>query len=157
MNPVALLIPNRIWIETHDRAMNDSCDVIVEMEDGLVYTAMFVTLPYLERQMRLSYDMCKSLPDVPAVQYATLETPHIIVPDLSREVIDDTIDNLLALDTFSTLFTQVSDFEEDFPMPSTSGKRATAEVAAVVINEVLVCEGDILPFATAATDMTPAR
>jgi hypothetical protein len=132
-------IPERIWIERHDPA--DACDVIVEMEDGAYYTAMFVTLPYLERQMDLSYQIGRHLPDMPAARYAAFETPHVLVPDLSRDTIEDIIDNLLALDTFYTLFTLVTDDHDDSvtitPIPT--GKRATTEVAAVVVTEVLCC------------------
>lgn len=140
---LSLQIPKRIWIEMHDQADNDACDVIVEMENGTYYTAPFVTLPYLQRQMDLSYEMSKTLPDTPTVHYATLETPHIIVANLNRDTIEDTIDNLLALDTFESVFTQVTDEdggEHQTAVPA--GKRATAEVAAVVLNEVLVVEGD---------------
>ncbi|MDZ4766996.1 MAG: hypothetical protein SGI73_20855 [Chloroflexota bacterium] len=138
-------IPERIWIEMHDPM--DACDVIIEMEDGAYYTAMFVTLPHLERQMDLSYQIGKNLPDMPAARYAAFETPHILVPDLSRDTIEDTIDNLLALDTFYTLFTLVTDdkdhdtFDLTFiaPVGMSGGKRATSEVAAVVVTEVLRC------------------
>jgi hypothetical protein len=66
------------------------------------------------------------------------------VADLSRETIEDTIDNLLALDIFENLFTQVTDEAGDeYEHPSKPrGKRATAEVAAVVLTEVLMVEGD---------------
>jgi hypothetical protein len=133
--PASLAIPERIWIEMHDTAERDSCDVIVEMEDGAYYTATFVTMPYLERQMELSYQIGKNLTDVPAVRYAAFETPQIVVPDLERETIEDIIDNLLALDTFCSIFTKVTEDEQD--IPQAAGKRATAEVAAVVVTEVL--------------------
>jgi hypothetical protein len=129
-----LQIPRRIWVEMHDKAEKLACDVIVEMENGAYYTAPFVTLPYLERQMQLSYEVSKTLPDTPAVHYAALETPHIIVTNLKLDTIEDTIDNLLALDTFESVFTQVTDDD--------GGKHATAEVAAVVLNEVLMVEAD---------------
>jgi hypothetical protein len=140
---LSLQIPKRIWIEMHDKAETDACDVIVEMESGAYYTAPFVTLPYLQRQMDLSYEVSKTLPDTPPVHYATLETPHIIVANLNRDMIEDTIDNLLALDTFESVFTQVTDEDGgEHESSRRSGKRATAEVAAVVLNEVLMVEGD---------------
>ncbi|PJF28010.1 MAG: hypothetical protein CUN53_01885 [Phototrophicales bacterium] len=137
--PTSLAIPERIWIEMHDTAEGDSCDVIVEMEDGAYYTAMFVTMPYLERQMELSYQIGKNLTDVPAVRYAAFETPQIIVPDLELETIEDVIDNLLSLDTFCSIFTKVTEdeTEDEQDAPQASRKRATAEVAAVVVTEVL--------------------
>lgn len=141
----SLQLPQKVLIEIHDPAENpDACDVIVEMEDGNIYTAMFVTMPYLSRQMDLSYAVSKQIPDTPAVRYAALETPHILVDNLNRETIEDTIDNLLALDVFEGLFTQVTEDPDETQSARTtgSGKRATAEVAAVVLSDVLVVAGD---------------
>lgn len=135
-------LPERLWIEMHDHAEADACDVIVKMENGAYYTAVFVTLPYLQRQMDLSYEVSKQLPYTTPVRYAALETPHIIVADLKREMIEDTIDNLIALDMFENLFTQVTDDASREDQPSENGKRATEEIAAVVLTEVLMVEGD---------------
>ncbi len=135
-------IPEHVWIEMQDSVEGDSCDVIVKMENGAYYTAVFVTLPFLERQMDLSYEVSTQLPDTTPVRYAALETPHIIVANLMRETIEDTIDNLLAFDIFENLFTQVTDDVDRPSEPSQKGKRATEEIAAVVLNEVLVVEGD---------------
>lgn len=135
-------VPEHIWIEIQDSAEADACDVIVRMENGAYYTAVFVTLPYLQRQMDLSYEVSKQLPDTTPVRYAALETPHILVADLSRETIEDTIDNLLALDIFVNLFTQVTDDGSREGDSADTGKRTTEEIAAVVLSEVLVVEGD---------------
>jgi hypothetical protein len=148
---VSLQIPKHIWIEMHDNE-RDACDAIVEMEDGNIYTAVFVTLPYLRRQMELSLAVCNQIPDAQPVRYAALETPHIVVENLDRDTIEDTIDNLLALDTFEAMFTQVT---EEPPTTDTTttktatsefksvgGTRATQEIAAVVISDVLVVEAD---------------
>lgn len=137
-------VPENIWIEMQDRVEADSCDVIIKMENGEYYTAVFVTLPYLARQMDLGYEVSKQLAYATPVRYAALETPHILVGDLQRETIEDTIDNLLALDIFESLFTQVTDGEgNEYERPAQpKGKRATAEVAAVVLTEVLMVEGD---------------
>lgn len=143
----SLQIPVHIWIEMHDNEnkIPDACDVIVEMEDGTYHTAVFATLPYLARQMDLSYEVGKGIPYNPPVRYAALETPHIIVQDLERDTIEDTIDNLLALDIFENLFTRVTDEQGDeivAQRPIRSGKRATKEVAAVVLSEVLMITGE---------------
>lgn len=146
MNSNALLIPKRIWLERHvDSGACDACDVIVEMEGGVYYTAPFVTLPFLMRQMQLSYEVAKSLPDAPPVRYAALETPHVVIGEMNAEAIEDAIDNLLALGTFATIFTQVSEDEEAeseavVQTPPPPAKRATAEMAAVVVSEVLMIE-----------------
>jgi hypothetical protein len=136
-------IPQHIWLEKHDDGhAPDSCDVMVETESGKLYTAQFITLPYLQRQMQLSFTMSKQLPDAPVVKYAVLETPHVVVETLDRDVIEDTIDNLIALDIFEGVFTLVTEDETETATRTTgTGKRATTEVAAVVLNDVLVIEG----------------
>lgn len=140
-------VPESIWIEMHDPAEQDACDVIVKMENGGYYTAMFVTLPFLSRQMELSYEVSKELPYTTPIHYAVFETPHVLVSDLTRDTIEDTIDNLLALDVFENLFTRVTEEDEDEVVSRTrdKGKRATTEVAAVVVSEVLKAQGDPLP------------
>ena len=132
-------IPEHVWIEMHDSVEADACDVVVKMENGEYYTAVFVTLPYLSRQMDLSYEVSKQLPYTTPVHYAILETPHVLVSDLSRETIEDTIDNLLTLDIFESLFTQVTDEKgNEYAAPDKpKGKRATSEMAAVVLTEIL--------------------
>ncbi len=137
-----LQMPKRVWIEMLDTAERDACDVIIEMEGGTVYTAMFVTLDYLKRQMDFTYEMSKQLPDVTPVHYVAIETPHVMVQDLARDTIEDTIDNLLAIDVFEGFFTQVTEDEPENGRTTNHGKRATTEVAAVVISEVLSVEGD---------------
>lgn len=137
-----MMIPRHVWIELLDEADSGSCDVIVELEDGRVYTAMFVTVPYLQRQMDLTYHLSKQMPDVPPVRYATLETPHILVENLNRDTLEDIIDNMLALDVFEGFFTLVTEDELSSGRTTGNGKRATVEVAAVVINEVLAVNGD---------------
>lgn len=136
------MIPRQVWVELLDEVESGSCDVIVEMEDGRVYTAMFVTVPYLQRQMDLTYHLSKQLPDVTPVRYATLETPHILVENLNRELLEDAIDNMIALDVFEGFFTLVTEDELGNGRTTNNGKRATVEVAAVVINEVLAVNGD---------------
>ena len=141
---MSLLLPKHIWIEWCDVSAKDVCDVIVEMEDGILYTAVFVTIDYLHRQMDFSYAMSKQLPDTPPVRYVALETPHVVVANMSRDTIEDTIDNLMTLDVFEAYFTQVNDEDDDQPQTTArttnNGKRATTEVAAVVISEVLTVE-----------------
>jgi len=132
----ALHVPEHIWFELHEEG--DACDVIVQMEDGNVYTALFITLPYLERQMQFNYEMSSQMTDSPAVHYCALETPHILVDNLERDIIEDTIDHLLAMDVFEGHFTRVTDDQTPTTTETQEVKRATQEVAAVVISEVLV-------------------
>ncbi len=92
--------------------------------------------------MQLSYAVSKQIPDTLPVHYAVLETPHVVVENLARETIEDTIDNLMAIDVFESVFTLVTEDESEDATSRTSGagKRATTEVAAVVISDVLVIE-----------------
>ena len=84
--------------------------------------------------------MLERFPDALPVRYAVLETPHVVVENLERDTIEDTIDNLFTLDMFESVFTLVTD-DETTTRTTTTGKRATTEVAAVVISDVLVVEG----------------
>lgn len=136
---LAVPAPDNIWFELHREG--DACDVIVRMDDGNVYTAAFVTIDYLYRQMALTYEMTKQLPDTPAVRYAAIDTTHLVVETLDKETIEDTIDNLLALDVFESYFVRVTDDDESESGRTTNGgRRATQEVAAVVISDVLVVQ-----------------
>jgi hypothetical protein len=66
------------------------------------------------------------------------------VESLERESIEDTVDNLIALETFGSVFTRVTETLEETAQTATKkgeGRRATQEVAAVVLTEVLVVEG----------------
>ncbi len=137
-----LQIPRRIWLEMLDPAERDACDVIIEMENGMMYTAVFVTLDYLRRQMDLSYEVSKQFPDTTPVRYVALDAPHVLVGNLERDTIEDTIDNLLALEVFEGFFTQVTEDETESTVAVEKGKRATTEVAAVFISDVLSVESD---------------
>ena len=136
-------MPKHVWIEMHsnDAGESDSCDVIVEIENSKIYTSVFITVPYLQRQMELSLTVSKQVPDALPVRYAVLETPHVVVENLERDTIEDTIDNLITLDTFESVFTLVTETEDETTRTTTTGKRATTEVAAVVISDVLVVDG----------------
>jgi len=138
--PFDLHLPNRVLIEIH-AGEPDARDILVEMEDGTIYTAVFVTLNHLRRQMSLMYDLCAQEQDTVPTRFAVLEVPHIIIEKLDRESIEDTIDNLLALETFTSVFIRVTESEaETTGETTTNGKRATQELAAVVLSDVIVVE-----------------
>lgn len=143
MNSLNLPDIDRVYIERH-ADNNHACDVIVKMSDGTIYTCLFVTLQYLRRQMEINYLFCRQVEDSVPVRFAALDTPHLLVEKLDRDTIEDSIDNLVALDIFETLFTRVTTIEGEHPTaeaPALESGRTTQEVAAVVISEVLVVTG----------------
>ncbi len=135
-----MIVPEEILCEMHQEG--DACDVIVRMEDGTVYTALFATLSYIHRQLALTWMVTGSIPETPPVRYAVLDTPHIIVERLHLEIIEDTIDNLVAQDVFESLFTRVTEDQRAHAQAETSSKLATQEIAQAVITEVLVLIDD---------------
>lgn len=142
---ISLHTPDKVWMEHHRDS--HACDVIVRMDDGTVYTSLFVTMPYLQRQMELNYQVTQQVSDTPPVRYMTMDTPHILVQALDRDTIEDTIDNLIALDVFEGHFTRVTEHNTSSDGTTTSNSRtsdddsrATQEVAAVVISDVLVIQ-----------------
>ncbi len=108
----------RVWVEQNEgKAFNpkrDSADVLVETDDGLLWTASFVTIPYLQRQMELSRDVANDVSNMPPVRFIAIETPHVIVDDLTQDTIEDTIDNLMTLGIFESVFALYS---EEAPLP----------------------------------------
>lgn len=132
-----LIVPEEILCEMHEEG--DACDVIVRMDDGAVYTALFATLSYIHRQLSLTWMVTDSIPETPPVRYAVLDTPHIIVEDLQLSIIEDTIDNMVAQDVFESLFTRVTEAEAaDAKIDIKTSQLATQEIAQAVIEEVLV-------------------
>ena len=134
-------IPSRVWVEVHDGGP-DACDILVQMEDGTIFTSLFVTPSYIQRQMNLNFDLSKQIPDTIPARFAVLDTPHIVVESLAHEAIEDAIDNLLAMEVFESVFTQVTEGPSAATTGETThiGRRATQEVAAVVLSDVLVVE-----------------
>ena len=116
--------------------VGDACDVIVRMENGVLYTAPFVTLPYLHRQMALNPMAVKTISETPPLRCVALgSTPHIIVEKLARSVIEDTIDSLVAQGIFESLFTRVTEAEAAGSQRRTGGgKPATREVKIAIPN-----------------------
>lgn len=136
-----MIVPEEILCEMHEEG--DACDVLVRMEDGSVYTALFATLSYIHRQLALTWMVTESIPETPPVRYAVLDTPHIIVEQLSSTTVEDTIDNLVAQDVFESLFTRVTEDEvADAKRSVAASQLATQEIATAVIEEVLVLLDD---------------
>jgi len=140
-NEISLHTPEKIWFELHQE--QDACDVLVCMDDGTVYTALFATMDYILRQMLFNYQVTQDVSDTPAVRYCVIDTPHILVEELTRDIIEDTIDNLIALDVFESHFTRVTERQNettDSTRTINDGRRATQEIATVVITDVLLVE-----------------
>jgi hypothetical protein len=105
----------RVWIDqSSDEGFDpvrDNADVLVETEDGLMWSASFVTIPYLQRQMELSRDVANDAGNMSPVRFIAIETPHVVVDNLSQDAIEDTIDNLMTLGIFESVFALYSDEE----------------------------------------------
>jgi hypothetical protein len=97
-----------VWIDQQHKEGSDPdldiADVLVETEDGLIWSASFVTIPYLQRQMDMSREIARGVENMPPVRFFALETPHVVVEDLLPDTIEDTIDNLMTLGTFESVF-----------------------------------------------------
>lgn len=111
------MLVKRVWIELEDQdemgaTSEGSADVMVEMENGELWTAHFVTLPYLKQQMSLSLAVAERHRSLGSIGFVALETPHVIVDHLEREIIEDIVDNLLALGTFEAVFDLVTDLDD---------------------------------------------
>jgi len=102
-----------VWIERDEAESpdNDIADVLVQTDDDLIWSASFVTVPYLQRQMDLSRDVARDVRNMPPVRFMAIETPHVIVENLSQDTIEDTIDNLMTLGVFESVFALVSQDE----------------------------------------------
>lgn len=103
------MLIKRVWIEPAPEVdfdpTSDSADVLVELENDELWQAHFVTLPHLQQEMQLSLDVARDYKDLlTATQFITVETPHVIVERLTADVIEDVVDNLMALGVFETVF-----------------------------------------------------
>jgi hypothetical protein len=99
----------RVWIEQQGEIgfdpHQDSADVVAELEDGQLWSAAFVTIPYLQRQMMLSGEVAAGISrHMSPVRFVALETPHVIVENLLPDTIEDTVDNLMTLGIFESVF-----------------------------------------------------
>lgn len=105
------MLVKHVWIEPEPEVgfdpATDSADVLVEMEDNKLWQAHFVTLAHLQQEMQLSLDVARQhARTLAATQFMTLETPHVLVEKLTEDIIEDVIDNLLALGVFESVFAQ---------------------------------------------------
>ncbi len=103
------MLVKRVWLEPAPGVgfdpVNDSADVLVEMEDEELWQAHFVTLGHLRQEMQLSLDVARQHDrSLSATQFIALETPHIVVEQLTLDVIEDVVDNLMALGVFESVF-----------------------------------------------------
>ncbi len=133
---VCVSFPREIWFELQPES--DCCDAFVQLEDGCLYSAIFVTPAHIQRQMKLTAQLSRSQSGALLAPYAVLDTTHIVVESLARAVMVDTIDNLIAQDVFESCFTRIS----AEPTSNDDDSRfATQEMAAVVMHDVLRVEG----------------
>lgn len=105
------MLIKRVWIEPENvlgfDPKTDSADVLVEMEDNKLWQAHFVTLDHLQQEMQLSLEVAREHNQALApTPFLALETPHIIVEMLTADIIEDVIDNLMALGVFESVFAE---------------------------------------------------
>lgn len=103
------MLVKRVWIEPEPEvAFNpytDSADVLVEMEDGGLWQAHFVTLAHLSAEMTMSLEVAREHKRALApTAFLAFETPHVITEDLRQDTIEDVVDNLVVLGFFETVF-----------------------------------------------------
>ena len=123
------MLVKRVWIEADPELAQvpkqkssgempdemNNADVLVEMEDSQLWQAHFVTLSHLQKEMQVSMGVAQQHNRALAVtQFVAMETPHIVVEKLTPDIIEDVVDNLMALGTFETVF---GHFEPDSNMP----------------------------------------
>ena len=111
------MLIKRVWIEAEPLTTFDpyshSADVLVEMVDGKLWQAHFVTLAHLRDEMALSLEVAtehdRTLAQTP---FLALETPHVIVDNLEQDTIEDVVDNLLVLGVFESIFAEFKNDSE---------------------------------------------
>lgn len=111
------MLVKRVWIDLTDEGPGDSgqggVDVMVEMENGELWTAHFVTVPYLKQQIDLTKSVADDQSELGNVGFVALETPHVIVEKLDQDSIEDIVDDLMVLGTFEAVFDLVIDTPEE--------------------------------------------
>jgi len=55
--------------------------------------------------MQASREVAHDIANMPPVRFVAIETPHVIVDTLDQDTIEDTIDNLMTLGVFESVFT----------------------------------------------------
>jgi hypothetical protein len=113
------VLVKRVWIEPAPQVTfdpeTDCVDVLVEMEDGPMWQAHFVTLAHLQQEMQLSLDVARQYDRTLALtQFLAMGIPHVIVEKLTSEIIEDVVDNLVALGVFESVFARCDDRELKF-------------------------------------------
>ncbi|MBN1680074.1 MAG: hypothetical protein JW966_07265 [Anaerolineae bacterium] len=111
------MLVKHVWIDQSPQndfnPLTDSADVLVEMEDGRLWQARFVTLAYLKQEMQLSLDVVHSHKRTLAqTAFLALETPHVIVENLLHVTIEDIVDNLVVLGVFESVFALIANDDE---------------------------------------------
>src|SRR5258708_20868202 len=102
----------RLWVEQElwvREAEVDNAEVLVETERGLRWRAWFVMIPFLQGQMELNRAFGQDLDKLRAVRFTAIETPHVILDNLLESTIEETVDNLMTMGVFESVFTLCTD------------------------------------------------
>ncbi|MCD4686441.1 MAG: hypothetical protein K8S97_10950 [Anaerolineae bacterium] len=118
------MLIKRVWIERIPGAdvdpKNGFADVLVEVEGDELWQAQFVTLSHLRQEMQLSLDVARAYDKTLwTTQFIALETPHVIVDQITQETIENVVDNLMALGVFESIFKELSHYENKVKDAST--------------------------------------
>ena len=109
------MLIKRIWMDSTDGHPPDpqegDVDVMVEMENGEMWTAHFVTLPYLQQQLDMSF----ALTGTAKIGFVALETSHVIMRDLDQETVEDVVYELFGQGTIESVFDLVIEPEIEHP------------------------------------------
>ena len=111
------MLVKRVWVDPGEDGPGEGdqgeVDVMVEMENGELWTAHFVTVPYLKQQIDLSKSVADDQSELGNIGFVALETPHVIVERLDQDAIEDIVDDLMVLGTFEAVFDLVIDTPEE--------------------------------------------
>ena len=103
------MLIKRTWLDSVDGHPPDpisgDVDVMVEMENGELWTAHFVTLPYLQQQLEMSAAVTGSQ----ETGFVALETPHVVIKKVEQDLIEDIVYELMGAGVFESVFDLVID------------------------------------------------
>lgn len=129
------MLIKRVWIErapgTDADPQNGCADVLVEVEGNELWQAQFVTIKHLQREMQLSLDVTRDhTKALWTTQFIALDSPHVVVDQITQETIENVVDNLMALGVFESVFRELSHYEA--PTEAKAKNASAVQIKGVV-------------------------